>query len=146
MTSSSRFAAFVSCLLVLPVAAGNGWSIWPKKEVAKPPKTKWPRVHSQGVTVSFALSDKKGESTASRATALASTRTNSSSRSSKMSLKSSLMNADDGQFKRHGRACGLYVWDAPSALLHKWCHHLLKDCVYEGRGGHKVGHMHTVVV
>jgi hypothetical protein len=36
------------------------------------------------------------------------------------------------------RACGLYVWDAPSALLHKWCTHLMKDCIYEGRGGHKV--------
>lgn len=37
-----------------------------------------------------------------------------------------------------GRACDFYVWDAPSALLHKWCHHLLKDCVYEGLGGRKV--------
>jgi hypothetical protein len=36
------------------------------------------------------------------------------------------------------RACGLYVWDAPSALLHKWCTHLMRDCIYEGRGGHKV--------
>lgn len=36
-----------------------------------------------------------------------------------------------------GRACSLYVWDAPSALLAKWCQHLLKDCIYEGRGGHK---------
>ena len=36
------------------------------------------------------------------------------------------------------KACGLYVWDAPSALLHKWCTHLIKDCIYEGRGGHKV--------
>lgn len=36
-----------------------------------------------------------------------------------------------------GRACSFYVWDAPSALLHRWCHHLLKDCVYEGLGGRK---------
>jgi len=36
------------------------------------------------------------------------------------------------------RACGFYIWDAPSALLHQWCTHLLKDCVYEGRGGRKV--------
>ena len=36
------------------------------------------------------------------------------------------------------RACGFYVWDAPSALLYRWCNHLLKDCVYEGRGGRKV--------
>ncbi|KAL7573098.1 hypothetical protein ACA910_018781 [Epithemia clementina (nom. ined.)] len=25
----------------------------------------------------------------------------------------------------------------PSALLHKWCHYLAKDCIYEGRGGVK---------
>jgi hypothetical protein len=36
------------------------------------------------------------------------------------------------------KACGLYIWDAPSALLHKWCTHLLRDKIYEGRGGHKV--------
>ena len=36
-----------------------------------------------------------------------------------------------------GRACGFYLWDAPSALLYKWCNHLLKDRVYEGRGGRK---------
>ena len=33
------------------------------------------------------------------------------------------------------KACGLYVWDAPSALLYWWCRHLEKDCIYEGRGG-----------
>ncbi|CAB9501989.1 expressed unknown protein [Seminavis robusta] len=36
-----------------------------------------------------------------------------------------------------GRACSWFVWDGPSALLHRWCHHLLKDCVYEGLGGKK---------
>lgn len=36
------------------------------------------------------------------------------------------------------RACGLYVWDLPSAILYHWCSHLMKDCVYEGRGGRKV--------
>ncbi|KAG7365353.1 hypothetical protein IV203_038556 [Nitzschia inconspicua] len=36
--------------------------------------------------------------------------------------------------KRH--ACGLFLWDAPSALLYKWCQHLLKDHIYEGRGGY----------
>ena len=36
----------------------------------------------------------------------------------------------------HKRACGVYIWDFPSALLYKWCHHLLKDRVYEGKGGH----------
>jgi hypothetical protein len=36
--------------------------------------------------------------------------------------------------KRH--ACGLFLWDAPSALLYKWCQYLLKDHVYEGRGGY----------
>jgi hypothetical protein len=38
----------------------------------------------------------------------------------------------------HRRACGLYVWDAPSAFLHAWCNRLMRDCVYEGRGGRKV--------
>jgi len=36
-----------------------------------------------------------------------------------------------------GRACSLYVWDAPSALLWRWCNHLQRDCIYEGRGGKK---------
>jgi hypothetical protein len=36
------------------------------------------------------------------------------------------------------QTCGFYVWDIPSALLHKWCMSLMKDCVYEGRGGKKV--------
>lgn len=36
------------------------------------------------------------------------------------------------------RACGFYVWDAPSALFYKWCHHLLKDHIYEGKGGYLV--------
>uniref|UniRef100_A0A7R9WXV1 Secreted protein n=1 Tax=Craspedostauros australis TaxID=1486917 RepID=A0A7R9WXV1_9STRA len=33
------------------------------------------------------------------------------------------------------RACGLYIWDLPSAVCYKWCHHLLKDNLIEGRGG-----------
>lgn len=33
------------------------------------------------------------------------------------------------------KACGFYIWDAPSALLFRWCKHLQKDCIYEGRGG-----------
>eukprot|EP00980_Cylindrotheca_fusiformis_P006551 scaffold1384_cov116-Cylindrotheca_fusiformis.AAC.29 len=37
----------------------------------------------------------------------------------------------------HRRACNMYTWDIRSALLYKWCHHLLKDHVYEGRGGKK---------
>jgi hypothetical protein len=36
------------------------------------------------------------------------------------------------------RACGFFVWDATSALLHKWCNHLLKDHIYEGKGGYLV--------
>lgn len=36
------------------------------------------------------------------------------------------------------RACGFFIWDAPSALLYKWCHHLLKDHLIEGKGGHMV--------
>ena len=35
-------------------------------------------------------------------------------------------------------ACGMYLWDAGSAFLHKWCTYLMKDCVYDGRGGRKV--------
>jgi hypothetical protein len=37
------------------------------------------------------------------------------------------------------RACHLYIWNAPSALLSRWCNHLQKDNIYEGRGGKKVG-------
>lgn len=35
------------------------------------------------------------------------------------------------------RACSLYVWDFPSAVLSKWYNHLIQDCIYEGRGGKK---------
>ena len=40
----------------------------------------------------------------------------------------------------HGRrsACSFYIWNAPSALLHRWCHHLQRDNIYEGLGGKKV--------
>ena len=34
------------------------------------------------------------------------------------------------------KACGFYVWDIPSAILYGWCHRLLKDRVYEGKGGY----------
>ncbi len=40
--------------------------------------------------------------------------------------------------RQRRRACGFYLWDAPSALFYYWCHHLQRDCIYEGRGGHKV--------
>ena len=40
------------------------------------------------------------------------------------------------------RACNFFIWDAPSALFYKWCHHLLKDNIYEGRGGQKVCYVH----
>ena len=36
----------------------------------------------------------------------------------------------------HRKACGFYVWDLPSALLYKWCQHLVKDKIYEGKGGY----------
>jgi hypothetical protein len=36
------------------------------------------------------------------------------------------------------RACRFYLWNAPSALLYRWCHHLQRDNIYEGRGGKKV--------
>jgi hypothetical protein len=35
-------------------------------------------------------------------------------------------------------ACSFYIWNAPSALLFRWCHHLQRDNIYEGRGGKKV--------
>lgn len=56
-----------------------------------------------------------------------------SSSSSSSSLEASLRPLGSGR-----RACGLYLWDFPSALLHGWCTRLVKDCVYEGRGGKKV--------
>ncbi|GKY94638.1 hypothetical protein MPSEU_000717700 [Mayamaea pseudoterrestris] len=34
-------------------------------------------------------------------------------------------------------ACNVYLWDAPSALFQKWCRHLMRDCIYEGKGGTK---------
>lgn len=37
------------------------------------------------------------------------------------------------------RACHFYLWNAQSALLSRWCNHLQKDNIYEGRGGKKVG-------
>jgi hypothetical protein len=50
----------------------------------------------------------------------------------KISMASSLSSLSTGR-----RACGLYIWDAPSALFHRWTNHLLRDCVYEGLGGRK---------
>jgi hypothetical protein len=41
---------------------------------------------------------------------------------------------------RMRKACGLYLWNAPSALLSIWCNHLARDNVFEGRGGKKVSH------
>jgi len=35
------------------------------------------------------------------------------------------------------RACGFYLWDALSAGKYHLCRHLLRDCVYEGRGGRR---------
>jgi hypothetical protein len=36
------------------------------------------------------------------------------------------------------RACQFYVWNGISALLFRWCNHLQRDSIYEGRGGKKV--------
>lgn len=36
------------------------------------------------------------------------------------------------------KACPFYVWNAPSALMYKWCQHLMQDHIYEGRSGVKV--------
>lgn len=38
---------------------------------------------------------------------------------------------------RKQRACSVYVWDAPSALLRTWSDHLLRNCIIEGKGGKK---------
>lgn len=53
---------------------------------------------------------------------------------------------------KHGRrkACSFYIWNAHSALFHRWCHHLQRDNIYEGLGGKKVRayqnvSQHTVV-
>ena len=35
------------------------------------------------------------------------------------------------------RACNFFLWDASSALLYRWCKHLMRDCVYEGKGGRR---------
>lgn len=36
------------------------------------------------------------------------------------------------------RACRFYVWDAVSASMYHLCRYLMKEYVYEGRGGRKV--------
>lgn len=40
------------------------------------------------------------------------------------------------QVNSRRRACNMYIWDAPSAILYKWCHYILKDHIYEGKGGY----------
>jgi hypothetical protein len=50
----------------------------------------------------------------------------------------SVQTASSFKDARMRKACGLYVWNAPSALLSIWCNHLARDNVYEGRGGKKV--------
>lgn len=35
------------------------------------------------------------------------------------------------------RACNLFLWDASSALMYRWCKYLMRDCIYEGKGGHR---------
>ena len=36
------------------------------------------------------------------------------------------------------RACGFYVWNAVSASMYHLCHYLMRDAVFEGKGGRKV--------
>lgn len=57
---------------------------------------------------------------------------NSSASVTRDNWKHHALNMDGG-----GKACSIYIWDFPSALLSRWCQHLQRDCVYEGRGGHK---------
>lgn len=74
-----------------------------------------------------------------------STRKRSSSSSSSVSTPSGAIptttatNTDrtGGTTSRVTCACGMYIWDAPSALLYKWYKQLCKDCIIEGMGGAK---------
>jgi hypothetical protein len=58
----------------------------------------------------------------------------SSTRGRTSSLQSQLLSSTHGRRK----ACSFYIWNAPSALLYRWCHHLQRDNIYEGLGGKKV--------
>lgn len=75
--------------------------------------------------------------------------TKRSSNGSADTLQSALQahaSRDSVQTTPRRRACGLYIWDAPSALLYRWCNHLMKDCVYEGKGGKKVCAIRSIVL
>ena len=43
-------------------------------------------------------------------------------------------NADD----RHDHACAFFLWDVPSLIQYKLCEHLLRQNVYEAKGGKKM--------
>lgn len=61
-----------------------------------------------------------------------------SSKSLQNHVHQSFTSASSLSRRQRRRACGFYLWDAPSAILYRWCHHLQRDCIYEGRGGKKV--------
>lgn len=69
---------------------------------------------------------------------VSSTNSNRASSSLQRQNATKTQGIDRQAFGSRRRACGLYIWDVPSALLYHWCRHLLKDAVYEGRGGKKV--------
>jgi hypothetical protein len=77
-----------------------------------------------GVSDSFAVPGRKAEFTGTR----------------KKSISNGAQTPCNGvpSVPTHRRACNFYIWDAPSALFYKWCHHLVKDHIYEGKGGHMV--------
>lgn len=37
------------------------------------------------------------------------------------------------------KACGFYLWNAVSASMYHLCTYLMRDAVFEGKGGRKVG-------
>jgi len=52
---------------------------------------------------------------------------------------SNLQKADrPSEISTSRRACGFYVWNAVSASMYHLCRYLMKDAVFEGKGGRKV--------
>jgi hypothetical protein len=47
-------------------------------------------------------------------------------------------------FPPRRKACNFYVWNILSASLHRLCHHLCKECKYEGAGGREVSETEKV--
>ena len=76
--------------------------------------------------------------TAAASSASYMTRRRLASRSESRLTSSTTATVMGGASTRPRTACKFYIWNAPSAMLYKWCQHLMKDHIYEGRGGVKV--------